>query len=108
VWLDAFGAGGATLADLRSLPLAGLLITPSLTTALPEDRGAAAVLRAITTLASGLGLPACAPGVASSAQAEALRALGCALLQGPWFAPPMPTDDANAWLASRAMGHPGR
>ena len=108
VWLDAFGAGGAALADLRSLPLAGLLITPSLTAALPEDRGAAAVVRAITTLASGLGLPACASGVASGAQAEALRALGCAQQQGPWFAPPMPADDANAWLASRAVGHPGR
>ena len=107
VWLDAFGAGGAALADLRSLPLAGLLITPSLTAALPEDRGAAAVVRAITTLADGLGLPACAPGVASGAQAKALHALGCAQQQGRWFAPPMPADEATTWLASRALGRPG-
>jgi len=107
VWLDGFGAGGAALADLRKLPLAGLLITPSLTAALPEDRSAVAVVRAITTLANGLGLPACAPGVANGAQAEALQELGCPMLQGPWYAPPMPVDEASAWLVSRALGRPG-
>ena len=103
VWLDDFGAGGAALADLRALPLAGLLLTPALVAGLPDDRGALAVVRGIVTLADGLGLPACAPGVASGAQEAALRSVGCAMLQGPWYQPPMPVPEANAWLAAQAI-----
>ena len=109
VWLDDFGAGagGAALADLRALPLAGLLLTPALVAGLPDDRGALAVVRGIVTLADGLGLPACAPGVASGAQVAALRSVGCAMLQGPWYQPPMPVPvpvpEANAWLAAQAI-----
>jgi diguanylate cyclase (GGDEF)-like protein len=100
LWLDDFGHGGAALADLRHLPLAGLLIGPSLVGALPQDAATAAVLRGITTLADGLGLPVCATGVATGAQAEALRSAGCHLLQGGWYVPPMTAADASAWLAS--------
>jgi diguanylate cyclase (GGDEF)-like protein/PAS domain S-box-containing protein len=102
VWLDDFGAGGAALADLRALPLAGLLLTPALVAGLPDDRGALAVVRGIVTLADGLGLPTCAPGVAGGAQVAALRSVGCAMLQGPWYQPPMPPPEASAWLASQA------
>ena len=48
-------------------------------------------------------LPACAPGVASGAQEAALRSVGCAMLQGPWYQPPMPVPEANAWLAAQAI-----
>jgi diguanylate cyclase (GGDEF)-like protein len=100
LWLDDFGHGGAALADLRHLPLAGLLVGPSLVGALPEDAATAAVLRGITVLADGLGLPVCAAGVATGAQAEALRHAGCRLLQGGWYEPPMTAAEASAWLAT--------
>ncbi|MDO9284892.1 MAG: bifunctional diguanylate cyclase/phosphodiesterase, partial [Aquabacterium sp.] len=100
LWLDDFGHGGAALADLRHLPLAGLLVGPSLVGALPQDAATGAVLRGITTLADGLGLPVCATGVATGAQAEGLRQAGCRLLQGGWYEPPMTAAEASAWLAS--------
>lgn len=100
LWLDDFGHGGAALSDLRHLPLAGLLVGPSLVAALPEDAATAAVLRGITVLADGLGLPVCAAGVATGAQAEALQLAGCRLLQGGWYEPPMTAADASAWLAT--------
>lgn len=103
VWLDDFGAGGAALADLRALPLAGLLLTPALVAGLPDDRGTLAVLRGIVTLAEGLGLPTCAPGVAGGDQVAALRSVGCSLLQGPWYQPPMAAPEASAWLAAQAI-----
>lgn len=100
LWLDDFGQGGAALADLRHLPLAGLLVGPSLVAALPQDAATAAVLRGITVLADGLGLPVCAAGVATGAQAEALHHAGCRLLQGGWYEPPMTAAEASAWLAT--------
>ena len=101
LWLDDFGLGGAPLAGLQQLPLAGLVIAPALAAGLPADPGAAAVLRAVTTLADGLGLQACAAGVATGEQAAALRQAGCHQLQGPWVQPPMAAAEAGAWLAAR-------
>jgi EAL domain-containing protein (putative c-di-GMP-specific phosphodiesterase class I) len=69
----------------------------------PLSPGVLAVLRGIVTLADGLGLPSCAPGVAGGAQGAALRRVGCALLQGPWYPPPMPACEASAWLAAQAI-----
>lgn len=100
LWLDDFGQGGAALAELRHLPLTGLLIGPALVGGLPQDAAAAAVVRGIAALADGLGLPVCATGVATGAQAEALHGAGCRLLQGGWYEPPMSAADASAWLAS--------
>jgi EAL domain-containing protein (putative c-di-GMP-specific phosphodiesterase class I) len=106
VWLDDFGAGGAALADLRTLPLAGLLLTPALVAGLPDDRGAQALVRGIVTLADGLGLPTCAPGVAGAAQVAALHSAGCTMLQGPWYQPPMAAPEAGAWLAAQRIRPP--
>jgi EAL domain-containing protein (putative c-di-GMP-specific phosphodiesterase class I) len=100
LWLDEFGQGGAALAQLRQLPLAGLVLGPSLVAGLPEDGTSAAVVRAVTLLGDGLGLPVCAAGVATGAQADALRGAGCRLLQGSWYQPPMSVAEASAWLAS--------
>lgn len=104
VMLDDFGAGGAPLALLRQLPLAGLKIAAGLVGALPGDAGAAAVVRAIITLARGLGLPLCAAGVASAAQQQWLQAEGCDQLQGPWAGAPMTADRMSEWLAARSAG----
>ena len=70
------------------------------------DHGALAVLRGTVTLADGLGLPTCAPGVAGGDQVAALRSVGCAMLQGPWYQPPMAAPEAGAWLAIQAVRPP--
>ena len=101
VMIDEFGATGVALSQLREQPLAGLKIDPALVGALPDDAGAAAVTRAIVTLAHGLGLTVCAAGVASGEQQRWLAEIGCDELQGSWAEAPMTAAGMVDWLTHR-------
>jgi EAL domain-containing protein (putative c-di-GMP-specific phosphodiesterase class I) len=66
----------------------------------PESR---AIVGAIITLAGSLGLEGTtAEGIESREQGDDLRAAGCTYLQGYAFAPPLPAEQAGAWMESRA------
>jgi diguanylate cyclase (GGDEF)-like protein len=94
--LDDFGAGWASLSQLRDLPLDLIKLHGALAEALPTDPGARAVAGMIVALAWQLGLDCTIKGVESAAQAEAARALGIRLMQGFHFGAP---DTAEAVLA---------
>jgi EAL domain-containing protein (putative c-di-GMP-specific phosphodiesterase class I) len=59
-----------------------------------------AIVRAIITLGHGLGLEVLAEGVETAEQAKHLQQEGCALVQGYYFARPMPEADFINLLAS--------
>lgn len=82
---DNLGEGFASLQYVRRLPLDVVKLPRSIVARVGDDREAAAILSAMLTLASSLGLEAIATGVETAAQAEALRVMGCRLMQGPMF-----------------------
>jgi EAL domain-containing protein (putative c-di-GMP-specific phosphodiesterase class I) len=57
-----------------------------------EDPASSAIASAIVTLARSLGLSVCAEGVETEAQLRAVRDLGCHVIQGFLFSPPVPAD----------------
>jgi EAL domain-containing protein (putative c-di-GMP-specific phosphodiesterase class I) len=59
----------------------------------PEDNE---IVRAIVSLAAALQLGVVAEGVETAEQAAALRALGCTLAQGHFFAVPLGLEEALA------------
>ncbi|MDT8999649.1 EAL domain-containing protein [Paucibacter sp. APW11] len=99
--VDDFGTGYTSLAHLTQLPLDKLKIDQSFVAALPGDRGALAVTRAIVQMAQGLGLKVSAEGVRNEAQRELLASWGCDGLQGELIGPPMPAAQFESWLAAR-------
>jgi len=91
--LDDFGTGYSSLTYLRRFPIDAVKIDRSFVSGLvtsPED---SAIVGAVISMGRSLGLHVIAEGVETSAQAEQLAALGCALAQGFLFARPM---DAQA------------
>ena len=91
--LDDFGTGYSSLTYLRRFPIDAVKIDRSFVSGLvtsPED---SAIVGAVISMGRSLGLHVIAEGVETSAQAEELAALGCALAQGFLFARPM---DAQA------------
>ena len=80
--LDDFGAGWASLSQLRDLPLDMIKLHGALAKALPSDPGARAVAGMIVALAWQLGLECSIKGIESEVQAEAARALGIHHMQG--------------------------
>lgn len=90
VIIDNFGTGYASLSYLKNLPVDGLKIDRTFVRDLPADRGNAAIIQAITTLAAKLGVQAMAVGVETAAELNALRSFDCHQMQGRLISEPLP------------------
>jgi EAL domain-containing protein (putative c-di-GMP-specific phosphodiesterase class I) len=86
--MDDFGTGYSNLAALRRLPLHELKLAGTFLDGMvdggPPDPVDAAVLRTVVELAHTLGLTVTAEEVATRAQDEWVRAIGCDIGQG-WY-----------------------
>lgn len=82
VGLDDFGVGFSSLSYLRKLPIDFLKIDRSLISDIDKDHQAAAIVKAIITMADALQLDAVAEGVERNEELEVLRDLGCNFVQG--------------------------
>ncbi|MBJ7375747.1 MAG: EAL domain-containing protein [Sphingobium sp.] len=98
VALDDFGTGYSSLSYLRSFPFDKLKIDRSFIVDLLANKGATAIIRAITTLADALGIETTAEGVESSEQLDILRSEGCNQIQGYLFSRPIPASEVPALL----------
>ncbi len=95
--MDDFGTGYSSLAYLQRLPIDVLKIDRSFVTGMLGDRDSVAIVRAILSLASALGMNTTAEGVETAEVAQTLTALGCSYGQGYYFARPLAPDDALAF-----------
>ena len=91
VALDDFGTGYSSLAYLRTFPLDCLKIDKSLINDV-------AIVRAVIQLARSFGFKTLAEGVEDQQVLEVLRGLGCDIVQGYYYARPMPLKDFQAYL----------
>lgn len=96
-----FGTGWSSLAYLHRFPLTKLKVDRSFVANLPQDHGAAAIVRSILTLARSLELSTLAEGVETEAQQALLGGLGCAQLQGFLRSRPLEPETLVDWLRAR-------
>jgi EAL domain-containing protein (putative c-di-GMP-specific phosphodiesterase class I) len=104
--LDDFGTGFSSLSHLRSLPFDIIKIDRSFVTNIHEKRESAAIVRAVSMLASALSVPVCVEGIESEAAYEAVLRLGCQIGQGWYFGKPMRAEQARELLAARHRAKP--
>jgi diguanylate cyclase len=101
VSIDDYGTGFSSLSYLRDLPVQELKIDRSFVANLLTDSRSRMIVETTNQLAHGLGLRTVAEGVEDAGTVQALRELGVDLLQGYYFARPMPFSDLAGWLAER-------
>ncbi len=89
VALDDFGTGYSSLSYLHSLPLHTLKVDRCFVGDLSDGRSET-ITRAILSLAHGLGIIAVGEGVETDEQRSFLLDAGCDLVQGFFYAPPLP------------------
>jgi len=96
--LDDFGTGYASLSHLRRLPVNSLKIDRSFISDLEHDPKTKAIVRSIIELAAALDLEIIAEGVETKSQLDAVRALGCPIIQGYLIAQPMKGDQVPPFI----------
>lgn len=94
--LDDFGSGYSSLGYLNTLPLDQLKIDRAFVSGVDKDPRKRSLLAGIIALGKGLRLELVAEGAEKAAEVEVLRSLGCNLVQGYYFAKPMPHRLAQA------------
>ena len=92
VVIDDFGTGYSTLGRIKSVPADVLKIDRCFVRDLPGQDIDRAFISAIVTVAKSCKMTVVAEGVEDAAQIDALRDLGCDLMQGFHFAHPKPID----------------
>jgi diguanylate cyclase (GGDEF)-like protein len=90
--LDDFGGGVSSMAHLVQLPVQRVKLDHSIVRRLPDGKREVAVLGAVATLARSLKIELVAEGVEKEAQAAALRAEGCFVMQGWLYGRPLAAD----------------
>jgi EAL domain-containing protein (putative c-di-GMP-specific phosphodiesterase class I) len=97
--IDDFGTGYTSLGFLKRFPVDVLKIDRTFIADVADGAFDNAVVRAVTTLARGLGVQTVAEGVELQAQFDRLRALDCDVVQGFLFCRPLSVADCTPLLA---------
>ena len=114
--VDDFGTGFSALGALRHYPVDSLKIDRSFVDGLGSDAQDTAIVHAVIAFAKTLGLQVTGEGIETAEPFEQLRALGCDLGQGYYFAKPLQHGSVQPFLAAHqrvpaeqptSLGDPG-
>jgi diguanylate cyclase len=100
VSVDDFGSGQTSLAMLADLPIAELKIDRGFVFDIVRNPAHAAIVRSVVELGHNLGFQLVAEGVETADVLEVVAGTGCDLVQGYYFARPMPFDQLVERLAA--------
>lgn len=99
--IDDYGAGHASLAYVRDLPVDELKIDRAFVSGIDQSSRNAAIVWSTILLCRELGLKVVAEGVETEAESAWLMAHNCDLLQGYGIAKPMSSDRLLHWLSTQ-------
>ena len=100
--MDDFGTGYSSLNMISSLPIDALKLDMRfIRNAFKEGRDTR-LIEVIIDIADYLNVPVIAEGVETLEQMEALRAMGCDIVQGYYFSKPVPAEEYEVFIAERA------
>ena len=92
--MDDFGTGYSSLSYVHDLPIDTLKIDRSFVSRMTFDDKSLEIVRTIMALAGRLGLEVVAEGVETEPQVALLAGLGCTLMQGFYYAKPLPWEES--------------
>ena len=104
VEMDDFGSGFSSLNMLKAVPVDLLKLDMRFLEVGNEERGGN-ILSSVIRMAHWLKLPVVAEGVETKTQAEYLKSLNCAFMQGYYFAKPMPAAEFTHLLGHSTIAH---
>lgn len=97
--LDDFGTGYSSLSHIHRLPLDKIKIDRSFVQDVESNQTSHKIIKSLSALCLDMGLECVAEGVESGVQVRTLAGIGCNMIQGYYFARPMPADEIDGFLA---------
>jgi EAL domain-containing protein (putative c-di-GMP-specific phosphodiesterase class I) len=106
--IDDFGTGFSSLDQLQKIPFTELKVDRSFVHNAHANKACQAILESSIALTKRLGIASVAEGVEDESDLELVKAHGCDIVQGYYFARPMPAEEFIPWAreysAKRAQG----
>ncbi|MFK5893024.1 MAG: EAL domain-containing protein [Pseudomonadota bacterium] len=102
--IDDFGMGYSSLSYLQELPLNNLKIDRSFLSSIQSSTDSNSIISAIVSMAKEMNMEIVAEGVENEIQLDYIRNIGCPIVQGYFFAKPMPAEDARRLALSQING----
>ena len=99
--IDDFGTGYSSMAYLRRLPVSELKVDRSFVMGMLRQGDDEVLVRSLVELGHNLGLTVVAEGVEDQATLDALRQIGCDVVQGFHLGRPMSAAGFEQWLDRR-------
>ena len=102
VEMDDFGTGYSSLNMLSSLPIDVLKLDMKFIKTAFEEAHDTSMIEIIIEIARHLSAPVVAEGVETEEQLKALKEIGCDMIQGYYFSPPVPAEKFESFLREAA------
>ena len=99
--MDDFGTGYSSLNMISTLPIDALKLDMTFIRNAFKRGGDTRLIEVIIDIADYLSVPVIAEGVETAEQLNALKAMGCDLVQGYYFSKPVPAGEFEAFLADK-------
>ncbi|MCH3916925.1 MAG: bifunctional diguanylate cyclase/phosphodiesterase [Spirochaetia bacterium] len=108
VMMDDFGSGYSSLNILKDLPVDYLKIDMRFLSSFKSSEKSRDIINFVVRMAKWMGLKVIAEGVETLPQLSFLRGIGCDLVQGYYYAKPMPPQELDDFIEKNglAIGSP--
>jgi diguanylate cyclase (GGDEF)-like protein len=101
--IDDFGVGYSSLGFLRQMHVSRVKIDRSFVTGLCGSAENQALVQAVLQLSDSFNFQVVAEGVESMDDLRMLQDMNCPAMQGYYFSPPMPVEQARQWIGGETV-----
>ena len=99
--MDDFGSGYSSLNMFTALPIDALKLDIEFIRSAFQERRDTRLLEVMFQLAATFDVMTIAEGVEKAEQMLSLKAMGCDIIQGYYFSPPLPAEDFEAFITGK-------
>ena len=108
VAIDDFGTGYSSLSHLKRLPVDEIKIDREFVDGVGQETDDRSIVNAVVSMAQALDLRVVGEGVETADQAQALRSMGCDVVQGFLFGHPTTAEQMTDLLTEESRSQDGR